>query len=209
MRLRKVRDAGQTLAAHPEFVIADPVAGHWRERFGNEAPIHLEIGIGKGKFLFETAKKHPEIDYVGIEKYDSVLVRALEKIILEPLSNVKLVHMDAAALPMAFAPGEVALLYLNFSDPWPKHHHAKRRLTSPLFLARYEAILKPGAPIRFKTDNYGFFESTLMTLVAQEKTIERISLDLHAEVDIDNVETEFETRFVQRGQPIYYIAFHN
>ncbi len=209
MRLRKVKHAGQTLAAHPEFMVADPLAGHWRERFGQVAPIHLEIGIGKGKFLFETAKRHPEINYVGIEKFDSVLVRALERLLLDPLPNVKLLHMDAEALPAVFAPGEIDGLYLNFSDPWPKHHHAKRRLTSPLFLARYQAILKPGAPIRFKTDNYGFFEYTLMTLVAQDRKIERISLDLHGEIDIDNVETEFETRFVQQGQPIYYIAFHN
>ena len=210
MRLRKVRDAGERLAMHPEVMIPDPEShrGRWRDLFSQDAPIHLEIGIGKGRFLFETAKRHPEINFIGIEKYDSVIVRALEKLLAEPLQNVRLVHMDAEDLPAVFAKGEIDLLYLNFSDPWPKTHHAKRRLTSPLFLTRYEAILKPHARIMYKTDDFAFFAYTMRTLVDASCTFDRISLDLHAEAHEDNVETEFESRFVGLGQPIYHIAFH-
>jgi len=210
MRLRKVRDAGDRLARHPEIMISEPEfhRGKWRDLFGTGHPIRLEIGIGKGKFLFETARLHPEIDFIGIEKYDSVIVRALEKLVSAPRANVRLIHMDAEDLPEVFAFGEIDLLYLNFSDPWPKTHHAKRRLTSPLFLARYQAILKAGASVLFKTDNFGFFAYTMSTIVDQGFTIDRITLDFHAEPWHDDVETEFETRFVGLGQPIYHIAFH-
>jgi len=210
MRLRKVPDAGSRLARHPDVMIADPEAhrGRWRELFAQDAPIRLEIGIGKGRFLFETAKMNPHVNFIGIEKYDSVIVRALDKLLAEPLRNVRLVHMDAEDLPNVFAPGELDSLYLNFSDPWPKTHHAKRRLTSPLFLTRYEAILKPHAAILYKSDDFAFFSYTMRSLVDAGCTFDRISLDLHSEPHDENVETEFESRFVALGQPIYHIAFH-
>jgi tRNA (guanine-N7-)-methyltransferase len=210
MRLRKVKNAAEIISQHPEYMISDPetMRGRWHEVFGRHRPIRLEIGIGKGRFLFETARRHPDVDFIGIERFDSVIVRALEKLLAEPLRNVRLILMDADRLPETFAPGEINQLYLNFSDPWPKNHHVKRRLTHPLFLARYRAILEKNAPILFKTDNFALFSYTMMTLVEQGEAIERISTDLHAEADTDNVETEFETRFVSLGQPIYYIAFH-
>lgn len=211
MRLRKIPDAAERLARHPEIMVLDPAShrGAWSALFPNRSlPIRLEIGIGKGRFLIDIARKNPDFNFVGIEKFDSVILRAMEKLVKEPLANVRLVHMDAADLPLVFAPGEIDRLYLNFSDPWPKTYQAKRRLTSPLFLARYEAVMKPRASVLFKTDNFAFFRYTMTTLVDTGWAIDRISLDLHAEAQEDNVETEFESRFVQLGQPIYHIAFH-
>ena len=209
MRLRKVKYAYDKLQCYPELVVLNPneLHGKWNSLFSNQREIHLEIGIGKGKFLFELAKKNPQINYLGIEKYDSVIVRALEKLLIEPLPNVRLIYVDAEKLPEIFAKGEISHLYLNFSDPWPKNSHKKRRLTSPLFLTRYLSILKKNAIIEYKTDNYPFFEYTMMTLVQNDTVINRISLNLHQEKDIDNVETEFETKFVAMGNPIYYISF--
>lgn len=209
MRLRKVKYAQDKLRSYPELVYIDPIEnkGKWNSIYSNNRPIHLEIGIGKGKFLFELAKLHPEINYLGIEKYDSVIVRALEKLLIEPLPNVRLIYVDAEKLPLIFEKNEISHLYLNFSDPWPKKAHAKRRLTSPLFLAKYQSIISTNSIIEYKTDNYDFFEYTMMTLVQTNSTILKISLDLHKEKDIMNVETEFETKFVTMGNPIYYIRF--
>lgn len=209
MRLRKVKFAYEKLQSYPDLVVLNPTElyGKWISIFDNQREIHLEIGIGKGKFLFELAKKNPQINYLGIEKYDSVIVRALEKLLIDPLPNVRLIYVDAEKIPEIFSKGEISHLYLNFSDPWPKNSHRKRRLTSPLFLTRYLSILKKNAIIEYKTDNYPFFEYTMMTLVQNDTVINRISLNLHQEHDIDNVETEFETKFVAMGNPIYYINF--
>jgi len=209
MRLRKVKHAYEKLQSYPEIVVLNPkeFRKKWKDLFPIKQPIHLEIGIGKGKFLFELAKMHPEINYLGIEKSDSVIVRALEKLLLEPLPNVLLIYVDAELLPEIFEKGEINHLYLNFSDPWPKNSHKKRRLTSPLFLSRYQSILSKDAIIEYKTDNYGFFEYTMMTLVESGSTIHKISLDLHSEININNVETEFESKFVAMGNSIYYIRF--
>lgn len=209
MRLRKVKYAQYKLKSYPELVYIDPIEnrGKWESVFANNNPIHLEIGIGKGKFLFELAKLFPEINFLGIEKYDSVIVRALEKLLSEPLPNVRLIYVDAEKLPLIFEKGEISHLYLNFSDPWPKNAHAKRRLTSPLFITRYQSIIAKNSIIEYKTDNYDFFEYTMMTLVQANATIQKISLDLHKEKDITNVETEFETKFVAMGNAIFYIRF--
>lgn len=209
MRLRKVKYAQDKLRSYPELVYIDPIdiKGKWDSIFSNNHPIHLEIGIGKGKFLFELAKLHPEINYLGIEKFDSVIVRALEKLLVEPLPNVRLIYVDAEKLPLIFEKDEISHLYLNFSDPWPKKAHAKRRLTSPLFLSKYQSIIDKNSVIEYKTDNYNFFEYTMMTLVQNDSIIFKISLDLHKELHIMNVETEFETKFVSMGNPIYYIRF--
>jgi tRNA (guanine-N7-)-methyltransferase len=209
MRLRKVKNASITLNNHPELLIQNPdfYKGKWDTLFPKNQPIHLEIGIGKGKFLFELAKLHPEINYLGIEKFDSVIVRALEKLLISPLPNVLLIYVDANRLPDLFDIGEIDKLYLNFSDPWPKNAHKKRRLTSPLFLSFYQAILRKDAVIEYKTDNFRFFEYTMMTLIEYPANIIKMSLDLHHEHNIENVETEFETRFVSMGNSIYYISF--
>jgi tRNA (guanine-N7-)-methyltransferase len=209
MRLRKVKYALEMLMSHPEIMVLNPEnnKGKWNALFPSVQPIHLEIGMGKGKFLFEQAKMNPTINYVGIEKYDSVIVRALEKLLADPLPNVLLVYVDAERLPDLFTKNEISHLYLNFSDPWPKNAHKKRRLTSPLFLTRYLSILKNDAVVEYKTDNFEFFEYSMLTLVEYGTKIQKISLNLQTDADFLNIETEFESRFAAMGNPIYYIRF--
>ena len=172
MRLRNIPRANDVIASSP-LVIQDPKAqrGQWKEVFGNDHPIHIEVGMGKGRFITELARKHPEINYIGIERYTSVLLRAVEKLQGKEQAegqeavtaaanipeNLYFICMDATELPEVFAPEEVARIYLNFSDPWPKDRHAKRRLPSRQFLARYDQILKKDGTIEFKTDNRGLF----------------------------------------------------
>lgn len=207
MRLRNVKNASGQLAAHPNWMILDPENhfGEWARFFGNDHPIHLEIGCGKGRFLMEMAKSHPEINFVGIEKFDSVILRSLQKLLAEPLPNVRLIRTDAADLEKMFKSGEIGQLYLNFSDPWPKPSHARRRLTSGDYLERYQKILKSGSTVTFKTDNFPLFSFSLISLVEAGWVIRRVSLDLHSETDIPNQETEFESRFVAMGKPIFYL----
>jgi len=207
MRLRNVKNAYEQLHAHPEWIVLNPRAekGHWSQVFGNDHPIRLEIGCGKGKFLIDMAELFPQYNYIGIEKFDSVLVRALQRVLKDPRSNLRLIRADAVDLTDLFSYGEIAEIYLNFSDPWPKPAHAKRRLTSPQFLERYLQILPIGRPIYFKTDNFPLFLSSMMSIVDAGMSIGRISLDLHQEIGFPNVETEFETKFVAMGKPIYYL----
>jgi tRNA (guanine-N7-)-methyltransferase len=207
MRLRKVPYAEEFLLANQTIMVHTPKnnKGRWHEVFANHHPIHLEIGTGKGKFLIAMAKLYPDINFIGVEKYESVLIRALEKCLEDPLPNLRLVCIDALELPEVFAPNEIATLYLNFSDPWPKTKQKKRRLTHSLFLMRYQAFMNAKAAIHFKTDNFPLFMDSMISFVEYGLQIERISLDLHAETDIVNVETEFETRFVAMGHPIYYL----
>ena len=161
MRLRKVKNARERLQVdNNKYFINEPelYKGKWKEVFGNENPIHIEIGCGKGQFMSTLAKLHPDINYIAIEKFDSVLLRCLEKIIDQDIPNLKIAVMDAQVLLTYFSEKEVDRIYLNFSDPWPKKHHAKRRLTSPLFLEQYKKVLKDDGEIHFKTDNRGLFE---------------------------------------------------
>ena len=207
MRLRNVKNAAALLAAHPEWLILDYQThrGTWKEVFGNDHPIHLEIGCGKGRFLTEMARQHPDVNFLGMEKFDSVIVRALQKLLRDPLPNIRLLRADAANLETLFAPGEIRNLYLNFSDPWPKPSHSRRRLTSPEFISRYRKVLPAGAPICFKTDNFPLFSFSMKSFVDSGLAIDRISLDLHRESDIPNIESEFESRFVAMGKPIFYL----
>lgn len=207
MRLRNVKNASSLLAAHPEWLILDAEThrGSWGETFGNDHPIHLEIGCGKGRFLTEMARQHPEINFLGMEKFDSVIVRALQKLLRDPLPNLRLLRADAVTLESLFAAGEIQTLYLNFSDPWPKPSHSRRRLTSPEFIARYRKILPVGSPLYFKTDNFPLFSFSMKSFVDSGLAIDRISLDLHRESDIPNIESEFESRFVAMGKPIFYL----
>ena len=163
MRVRNRPGAAEMLAAHPNFVISDPTLwkGKWNELFGNDHPIHIEIGMGKGQFITGMAKAHPEINYIGVEMQVSVVSIALDKLIEQPLPNLKLLHVDGSALTEYFADSEVDQIYLNFSDPWPKKRHEKRRLTYKTFLAVDEQILRPNGEIHFKTDNQGLFEYSL------------------------------------------------
>ncbi len=205
MRLRNVRGSRETIAASP-YVVQDgkEKKGLWnKEVFGNGNPIYLEVGMGKGKFLLEHARLHPEVNYVGIEKYSSVLVRALEKRQETELDNLYFLRMDAEELPDCFAPGEVGRIYLNFSDPWPKERHAKRRLTSKEFFRRYDQILRPGGEVIFKTDNRALFEFSLAQVAEAGWQVGACTFDLHgSEYSEGNIMTEYETKFAAEGRPI-------
>ncbi|MCR5647891.1 MAG: tRNA (guanosine(46)-N7)-methyltransferase TrmB [Acholeplasmatales bacterium] len=207
MRLRKVKNARERLMVdNNKYFINEPeiYKGKWNELFGNNNPLHIEIGCGKGQFMSTLAKLNPNINYIAIEKFDSVLLRCLEKIINDDIPNLKIAVMDAAILGTYFADDEVDRIYLNFSDPWPKNHHAKRRLTSPLFLDLYKHVLKADGDIHFKTDNRGLFEYSLETFNQEGFKLSHISLDLHKDIEKypDNITTEFEDKWSKLG-PIY------
>lgn len=205
MRLRNVKGAGETIAAN-DYVVHDEAAmkGSWRERFGNDNPIHMEIGMGKGRFITDMARMHPEINFIGIEKYSSVLVRAIEKQEVCALPNLLFIRMDAEYITDVFEKGEVNYIYLNFSDPWPKDRHAKRRLTSVPFLNRYAAFLAEGGGITFKTDNRPLFDFSLEQAEEAGWELESCTYDLHhSEYADGNVMTEYEERFSSMGNPIF------
>jgi tRNA (guanine-N7-)-methyltransferase len=208
MRLRHIPGGRAFLAAHPSHILLDPAAhcGSWRSLFGNDRPLHLEVGMGKGQFVMGMARQNPDVNYLGMERADSVAVRALQRLQAEPLPNVRLVLGCATGLEVAFAEGEVDRLYLNFSDPWPKKAHAKRRLTHVDFLERYRKVLAPGAELHFKTDNRGLFEFSLAHLSQHGWRFESVSLDLHAAEPEDNVRTEYEEAFAAEGHPIYRLV---
>ncbi|WJQ06570.1 tRNA (guanosine(46)-N7)-methyltransferase TrmB [Geobacillus stearothermophilus] len=205
MRLRNKPWAKDKIAAYPHYVIPDPEArrGRWRELFGNERPIHIEIGTGKGKFITEMAKLHPDINFIGIELYPSVLVSALDKLIESELPNVRLLNANAKDVGAFFADGEVSRIYLNFSDPWPKKRHEKRRLTYRDFLALYERILTEDGDIHLKTDNQSFFEYSLVSLSQYGFVLAAVQLDLHRSDVEGNVMTEYEEKFSAKGNRIY------
>ncbi len=211
MRLRNVRGAREAIEADPFCeCVPEKRRGEWKDFFVGERPLHLEIGCGKGRFLAQMAAEHPEINYLGIEKYSSVLVRALRKQQELQLKNLRFTRMEAEILPMVFAPGEVERIYLNFSDPWPKERHAQRRLPSAGFLARYEEVLIPGGLVIFKTDNEALFDFALEEIPRAGWETETVSRDLHADPVLaeGNCMTEYEERFVSMGKPIYYAVMH-
>lgn len=207
MRLRNITGSREVIAGSP-YVVQEAVQpkcpGTWKEIFGNENPIHIEIGMGKGKFLHTMAKEHPERNYVGIEKYSSVLLRAIQKMEQEELANLKFLRMDAEDITKVFGPGEVDKIYLNFSDPWPKDRHAKRRLPSREFLARYDVILKKDGRLEFKTDNRELFDFAVEELEPAGWKAEVITYDLHSDHVLmeGNVMTEYEEKFSSMGNPI-------
>lgn len=205
MRLRNIKGADEAVANSP-FCIHIPTEhkGNWKSLFSNDHPLHIEIGMGKGQFIMSLAKEHPDINYIGIERYTSVLLRALQKMELEPLDNLKFLCIDAATLPDIFAAGEVDKIYLNFSDPWPKDRHAKRRLTSRTFLERYNAILAPEGHIEFKTDNRGLFDFSLEEIPQAGWKIDAYTFDLHHDDSMNqgNIMTEYEEKFSSLGNPI-------
>ena len=207
MRLRNIAGSREVIAECPYVVQEELQArcpGRWREIFGNGRPIHIEIGMGKGKFIHTMAKEHPQINYVGIEKYSSVLLRAIQKMEREELANLKFLRMDAEDIAQVFGPEEVERIYLNFSDPWPKDRHAKRRLPSREFLARYAVILKRGGRLEFKTDNRELFEFALGELEPAGWKAEALTYDLHRDKILmqGNVMTEYEEKFSGLGNPI-------
>lgn len=206
MRLRNKPWAQDYIQAHPEVVIANPEArkGKWHEEFGNSNPVHVEVGTGKGQFVIGMAKQNPNINYIGIELYDSVIVVALEKVLeQEALPNLRLLNVNGKDLTEYFDKGDIHQVYLNFSDPWPKTRHAKRRLTHENFLKLYRDLMPEGGEVHFKTDNRGLFEYSLMSMTDFGMQLKLVSLDLHAEEPEDNVRTEYEEKFAAKGQPIY------
>lgn len=206
MRLRNVTGSREVIAAS-DFVVHEPKAyrGKWHEIFGNHNPIRLEIGMGKGRFIMDLARKNPDINYIGIEKYSSVLIRGIQKLEADLLPNLYFIRMEAEEITTVFAVGEVDRIYLNFSDPWPKDRHAKRRLPSREFLQRYDEILIPEGVIEFKTDNHDLFQFALEELEPAGWHLKQMTEDLHHDAQMmqDNVMTEYEERFSAKGNPIY------
>lgn len=208
MRLRNVPGARETIIEN-QFSIQEPEQkkGKWAEVFGNDHPIHIEVGMGKGQFIIEMAKRNPEINYIGIEKYSSVLVRAVEKLEDFEQNNLRLIRMDAENIEEVFDKDEVDRIYLNFSDPWPKDRHAKRRLTSTRFLERYNNILTPEGRVMFKTDNKDLFDFSLEQVEEAGWILENHTYDLHhSEYNEGNVMTEYEEKFSAKGNPICHLV---
>lgn len=206
MRLRNITGSRENIA-ESDYVVHEPKEqrGNWKAVFGNDNPIHIEIGMGKGQFIHGMAKAHPDINYVGIEKYSSVLLRAIQKMEVEELPNLCFIRMDAEEIAEVFGEGEVDQIYLNFSDPWPKDRHAKRRLPSRQFLARYNEILKKDGKLEFKTDNKGLFDFAVEELEPAGWKADVISYDLHSDAALmeGNIMTEYEEKFSSMGNPIY------
>ncbi|MFF5994212.1 tRNA (guanosine(46)-N7)-methyltransferase TrmB [Lysinibacillus sp. KU-BSD001] len=206
MRLRNKPWALDYINEHTDVIIPNPedYQGKWHEVFGNNNPVHIEVGTGKGQFVLGMAKQNPDINYIGIELFDSVIVCALERIVeADKPANLRLLKVNGAKLQDYFAKGDVARVYLNFSDPWPKTRHAKRRLTHEGFLKLYESVLIDNGEIHFKTDNRGLFEYSLVSMNQYGMRLNYVSLDLHAEMPEDNIMTEYEEKFSAKGQPIY------
>lgn len=207
MRLRNIPGAGEVVENSP-LVIGHPEEqrGKWKEVFGNKNPIHIEVGMGKGRFITEMALRNPDINYVGIERYTSVLLRAIQKREkLEDIPNLYYLCIDARDLPQIFAEDEVERIYLNFSDPWPKDRHAKRRLPSREFLARYAVILPENGKVEFKTDNKDLFAFALEEAEDSGWHLDACTFDLHHDEEMmqGNVMTEYEEKFSGMGNPIH------
>lgn len=207
MRARYKPWAAELIEAHPEIVIPEPanLKGKWQEEFGNSNPLHIEAGSGKGRFITGMALANPDINYIGIELFDSVIVTALQTVLETEggIPNLRLLRVNAQEMESFFEKNEVDRLYLNFSDPWPKTRHAKRRLTHESFLKLYETVLPKNGEIHFKTDNRGLFEYSLTSISEYGMLLKDVSLDLHANEPEWNIMTEYEEKFMKKGQPIY------
>jgi tRNA (guanine-N7-)-methyltransferase len=205
MRLRHKPWAQERIDQFPQYIMANPeeYKGKWQEVFETQQPLHIEIGSGKGRFITEMAKAHPDINYIGIEVYKSVIIAALDNVIEADIPNLKLLNVNADDLEKFFDKNDVDRIYLNFSDPWPKVRHEKRRLTYKKYLDIYRNILKDGQEIHFKTDNQGLFEYSLMSFSAYGLLLQFISLDLHKSEYEGNIMTEYEEKFSSRGNRIY------
>lgn len=211
MRLRNIPRADGVLTLHNKVVKEEKEKREkWQEVFGNENPIHIEIGMGKGQFLLALAKRNPQINYIGIERYSSVLLRAVEKYDQEEdkPENIRFICMDATEIPEVFGKEEVDRIYLNFSDPWPKKRHARRRLTSKEFFSRYDQILKKDGVVEFKTDNRDLFQFSLDETTEAGWQLNAYTWDLHHDekMNAGNVMTEYEEKFSSKGNPIHKLV---
>lgn len=211
MRLRNIPRADECIANHKRAVNEVEMKenkGNWNKVFGNENPLYIEIGMGKGQFILTLAKQNPDINYVGIERYSSVLLRALEKYDTEEfaaLENIRFICVDAREIGDVFEAEEVGKIYLNFSDPWPKSRHASRRLPSKEFLSRYNEVLRKDGTVEFKTDNRGLFDFALEEVEEAKWHLDAHTFDLHhnEEMNAGNVMTEYEAKFSSMGNPIH------
>ena len=204
MRLRNVKNKDEILGASP-YLVKNPLenVGKWKKVFGNDKPIYIEIGMGKGKFIIENALRYPDINFIGIEKFDSVLARCLPKI-PEGLDNLLIVRMDALNIENVFS-NEIDRIYLNFSDPWPKARHHLRRLSSKVFLGKYENVFKNDCEIYQRTDNQGLYIYSLMSYSENGYVLSEITFDLHKDKE-DLITTEYEDKFSSKGMPIYSVV---
>ena len=207
MRLRNIKGANEKIEKS-KYIIKDytDYKGNFNSLFENKNKIYIEVGMGKGDFIIKMAETNPDINFIGIEKYDSVLVRAVEKLEQKKIQNLKLIKMDAIEIDQIFNK-EISRIYLNFSDPWPKERHSKRRLTSDTFLEKYDTILKT-KEIIMKTDNRKLFEYSIKSLTDYGYKIDEISLDLYKDDLKDNIQTEYEKKFTSMGNIIYKISVH-
>lgn len=205
MRRRKIKGADEKLLSYEGYVItqAQNHKGRWQELFGNQNPLHLEVGIGRGSFLLKLARKNPQINYIGIETKEEVMIYGVRKSQEEGLKNILFIWQNAQDLKDFFAESELDRLYLNFSDPWPKKRHARRRLTHENFLSMYQGVLKEKGQLHFKTDHEDLFEYSLNALSDQGWQLQNISLDLYKNLPEDNIATDYEEKFTQMGLRIY------
>ncbi len=206
MRLRNIPGADEAIAAHPLVIHSyENLAGSWQDIFGNTNPLHIEIGMGKGKFITTLAEQNPSVNYIGMERYSSVLLRALQRIEGKELPNLRFLCMDAKEIGTIFSEKELDRIYLNFSDPWPKDRHAKRRLTSTEFLGRFSPLLKDEGHLEFKTDNRALFDFSLEQMEPAGWELLAVTRDLHHDslLNEGNVMTEYEEKFSSLGNPIY------
>ena len=205
MRVRNVKNKDEIIN-NSNYIVSEPInyKGKWQELFNNDNPIYLEIGMGKGNFIIENAKQYSNINFIGIEKNSSVITYAIKKLNGIILPNLKLIRFDANKIDDIFDK-EITKLYLNFSDPWPKERHHKRRLTSNIFLEKYDKIFKENKIIEIKTDNKDLFEYSLISLSNNGYIILDISLDLTKRDDMNNIKTEYEERFILKNNPIYFV----
>ena len=204
MRLRNVKNKEEILSSS-SFLVKDPknYCGNWSNYFNNSNPIYIEIGMGKGQFIRENARRYPDINFIGIEKYDSVVAKCLPKID-ENLKNLAIVRMDALEIDQVFF-HEVDRIYLNFSDPWPKKRHHLRRLSSRIFLEKYENIFRKDSDICMRTDNSDLFCYSLMSFSEARYVLKNLTLDLHQQMPDNLITTEYEDRFSSKGMPIYSV----
>lgn len=206
MRLRNIPESAEAIKNSDYVIENDRIEKfNWKGEFGNDHPIHIEVGMGKGQFITQLAKRNPDINYIGIEKYTSVLYRAIQKLEEEDIPNLRFLCIDAEIIDKIFPEKGIDRIYLNFSDPWPKERHAKRRLPSRQFLARFDVILKEDGMIEFKTDNRGLFDFAVEEVEETKWKMDVLTYDLHADdvLNEGNIMTEYEEKFSAKGNPIH------